>query len=218
MASRTADTLPDTIPPPPGFRVSTRGRALIVHEEGEILHAYKDSLGYPTVCVGHLIRPGEKWAPVLTHAECDAVLERDVTPIERELTARVSVDLAECQVSCLASWMFNNGTGCIRGSQVLGAMLDGRMRDVPRLLEAWCMGRLKSGGPLVMLPYLLARRRREGAIFAEVFGVAEAPQGPPRSELSPYELAYLSSLQFDLAEGAYEDYRDERMAAFQARE
>lgn len=212
-------SLADTIPPPSGFHVSARGRALIVHEEGEILHAYKDSLGYPTVCVGHLIKPGESFSAALTHEQCDGILTRDVRPIETELDARVTVDLAECQVSCLASWMFNNGTGCLRGSQVLAAMLDGRMRDVPKLLEAWCKGRAAAGGPLVVIPYLLARRRREGAIFAEAWGVSgDVHEGPPRSELSPYEAAYLKSLDFDLAEGAYSDYQATRRAEFMARE
>ncbi len=218
MTDPLADTVPDTLRPPPGFHVSARGRALIVREEGDILHAYKDSLGYPTVCVGHLIRPGESFSAALTHEECDDILSRDVRPIETELDARVSVELAECQVSCLASWLFNCGTGALRGSQVLAAMLDGRMQDVPRLLEGWSKGREAAGGPLVTIPYLLARRRREGAIFAEAFGITDVHEGPPRASLSPFEMSYLDSLQFDLAEGAWGDYQDARRAVFMARE
>jgi lysozyme len=173
-------------------RISARGRAFIVREEGEVLHVYKDPLGYPTVCVGHLIKPGESVSAALSPAECDGVLERDLGPIEAALSTQVRVELAQCQIDSLGSWLFNVGTGALAKSAVLSAINGGRLELVPQLLEAWCKG----GSPLHVLPYLLARRRREGAMFAEAFAARAEQQLPeqPRAELAPDEQSYLGEL------------------------
>ena len=203
------------------FQVDAEGRTFIVREEGEILHRYIDPLGYPSVCVGHLIKPGEQFESALTSTQCDVILERDVSPIEAELERMITVEFAQCQVNSMASWLFNCGTGALARSQVLAAVQGGHVRDVPILLEAWSKGRLAAGGPLVTIPFLLARRRREGAMFARAWILEDrqpvAPEVPPRAVLTPDETAYLESLQFDLAEGAYQDYLADRKAAFMAR-
>lgn len=176
----------------PRYQVSARGRAFIAREEGEILHAYTDPLGYPTICVGHLIQPRESFPGTMTPAQCDAVLDRDLHPIESALSAQVRVELAQCQVDALASWLFNCGVGALARSAVRAAINGGRLTQVPALLEAWCKG----GSPLRVLPYLLARRRREGAMFAEVFAapVEEASREGARAELDVDEREYLEEV------------------------
>lgn len=175
----------------PRYQVSARGRAFITREEGEILYAYRDPLGYPTICVGHLIKLGEAFPATMTHEQCDAVLDRDLRPIENALSAEVRVELAQCQVDSLACWLVNVGTGALATSQVLVAINGGRVEQVPTLLEAWCKG----GSPLHVLPYLLARRRREGAMFAEAFAtVEEQLPASPRAELHVDEREYLEGV------------------------
>ena len=199
------------------FKVDAEGREDVTREEGEVLHPYFDALKYGTICVGHLIKPGEIFASTVTHEECMSILDRDLAPIETELGLRVLVDFAQCQVNAMTSWLVNCGTGALAHSQILSAINGGRIRDVPVLLEAWSKGRLASGGPLVTVPFLLARRRREGAIFARAWLLEAsppiAPETPPRSVLTDAEEAYLESLQFDLAEGAYQDYLAARREA-----
>ena len=199
-----------------GFEVDAAGRALILREEGEVLHIYNDFLGFPTACVGHLIKPGEDFSGKLSPERCDQVLDRDLAPIEKVLNDLIKVDQAQCEINALASWLFNCGSGALRTSQILSAINRGLEHDVPVLLEAWSKGRAAKGGPLVTIPVLLARRRREGALYAQAYRLVTPPAPPPepQAELTDDELGYLNSLQFDLAEGAYEDYLAARRAAF----
>lgn len=57
-------------------------------DEGEVLHAYRDSLGYLTIGVGRLI--DERRGGGITKAESAYLLGNDVDHVARELTGRLS--------------------------------------------------------------------------------------------------------------------------------
>ena len=62
-------------------------KARLKLEEGEVLHAYQDSLGWWTIGVGHLIdgRKGGAIPPEIS----DALLEWDLNRVERQLDAAI---------------------------------------------------------------------------------------------------------------------------------
>ncbi len=60
----------------------------LIRHEGIVLHEYKDSLGYLTVGVGHLITPedGDTYDTPITRAEAITVLQSDITKAIIELS------------------------------------------------------------------------------------------------------------------------------------
>lgn len=62
-------------------------KARLKLEEGEVLHAYQDSLGWWTIGVGHLIdgRKGGSIPPEIS----EALLEWDLTRVERQLDTSI---------------------------------------------------------------------------------------------------------------------------------
>lgn len=163
--------------------VSPEGLAFLRSEEGCVLRPYKDALGYPTIGVGHRILPGEAFAGGITEAGALDLLARDVAPCLASIARNCpGVELGQHQVDALVSWLFNCGAAALDKSAIRAALNEGRMGDVPRLLEAWSKGVV--GGKLDVVPFLLARRRREGALFAR----ADAPPTLPTGATSVPDL------------------------------
>lgn len=97
-------------------------RAELIRDEGERLKSYKDSLGYWTIGVGHLIDPvmGANPAPfgvdlrnggVITEVQSAQLLDRDVAEKERELDAALPWwrELDEVRQRVLLNMAFNLG-------------------------------------------------------------------------------------------------------------
>jgi len=60
-------------------------RTELIRDEGLRLSAYRDSLGYLTIGVGHLIGKGETFT-TLTHPQAMELLDQDIAIAERRLT------------------------------------------------------------------------------------------------------------------------------------
>ena len=176
------------------MRVSAAGRAFIRREEGCILRVYKDALGYPTIGVGHLIRPGEDFSAGITEERADELLTADLAPCEQAIGSLVRVPLAQRQIDALASWLFNCGSGALAGSTLLRRLNDGNYYGVGPALEMWCKGVVD--GKRVTVPFLLARRRREAELFYQ--DAAERSMSP-REEPYQAELAYMVERDRDRA-------------------
>jgi len=91
---------------------SAKGRALIAQREGNILKAYKDSVGVLTIGVGHTTAAG---APAvtpgmtITAAQSDEILTRDLKDCENHINSLVKVPLTQNQFDALVSFVFNIG-------------------------------------------------------------------------------------------------------------
>lgn len=115
-------------------------KAELRRDEGEKLKAYKDSEGYWTIGVGHLIDPalGANPAPfgvdlrnggVITKAQSDELLEQDIDRVEDDLDARLPWwrQLDEERQRVLANMCFNLGIGkLLKFVNTLPAIRDGR--------------------------------------------------------------------------------------------
>ena len=102
--------------------VSAIGRAAIRQREGEVLHAYKDTVGVWTIGSGHtgrmsgaLVKPGM----TITREQSDAFLAADLAPVEATIAKLVKVPLTQNEYDAIASWLFNVGVGDLKGSTIL---------------------------------------------------------------------------------------------------
>ena len=175
------------------YEISATGLTRIIHEEvptdanGDILakylSPYPDPIGIATIACGHKVRRGERFG-TLTQAEAHALLLADVAPCLASLDRNVKrgTPLNQNQVDALCSFLFNVGSAALDTSALRPALCDMRDSAVPALLKAWCKGVV--GGKLVVLPFLLARREREAALFST----------PMPHDLSESDVAHLEAM------------------------
>jgi lysozyme len=95
------------------MRVSQKGIKMIKDFEGCKLAAYKDSVGIPTIGVGHI--KGVKMGMKITQAQADKFLAEDLAAVEKCLN-NLGVISKQNQFDALASWIFNLGVGNFNSS------------------------------------------------------------------------------------------------------
>ncbi|TCQ28276.1 glycoside hydrolase family protein [Rhizobium sp. PP-CC-3G-465] len=101
---------------------SAAGRAAITQREGNVLTAYRDSVGILTIGVGHTtaagaptVAPGMK----ITAAQSDKILSRDLATFEKAVLDAVKVPLAQHEFDALVSLAFNIGPTAFAGSTLV---------------------------------------------------------------------------------------------------
>ncbi|HEX4768240.1 MAG TPA: lysozyme [Lichenihabitans sp.] len=101
------------------MKTSAIGRVVLTAREGCRLAAYLDSVGVPTIGVGHTGRaspPAIKLGMTITQAEADAYLQADLAPFEAAVDGAVKAALADHQFDALVSFAFNVGAPGFAGS------------------------------------------------------------------------------------------------------
>lgn len=137
---------------------------------------YNDPSGYATVGHGHLLHksrvtdadrrgrwvPGQLRAGVLTQAEAEELLSRDLAPREAAVRRLVKVPLTQGQFDALVALVFNIGEGHFADSTVLRRLNGSRYREAAEAFMLWTRsnGRVLNG--------LVRRRRAEMARFRTV--------------------------------------------------
>ena len=95
------------------MKISQKGIDLIKKFEGCKLTAYRDSVGIPTIGVGHT--KGVKMGMTITQAQADEYLRSDLVTCEQTLN-KLGVNLAQNEFDALCSWIFNLGSGAFNSS------------------------------------------------------------------------------------------------------
>lgn len=132
------------------MRVSQKGIKMIKDFEGCKLAAYKDSVGIPTIGVGHI--KGVKMGMKITQAQADKFLAEDLAAVEKCLN-NLSVISKQNQFDALASWIFNLGVGNFNSSTMKKYIVAKCSDiDVTDQMVKWC----NAGGR----PLLSLRKRR----------------------------------------------------------
>lgn len=104
------------------MKTSPAGRAAITRREGNKLKAYKDSVGIWTIGCGHTSAAGLPkvvGGMVITAAESDEILSRDLAKFEMAVNNAVKVPLSQNQFDALISLCFNIGGGAFSGSTLI---------------------------------------------------------------------------------------------------
>lgn len=168
------------------MRVSPEGLKFLKRQEGEELEVYRDSVGLPTVGVGHLLTAAEKkkWkvGDRITQAESDALLIADLKRFEDCVTNSVTVPVNQNQFDALVSLAFNIGERGFTRSSVLRKL---NLKDYEGAAEAFLMWN-KAGGKVS--EGLNKRRQREKALFLRPAKESASEQNPAKeftSEQSP---------------------------------
>jgi lysozyme len=151
------------------MKTSTNGVAFVDREEGEVLHLYTDSAGKPTIGVGHLVKAGENFTNGITHDEALALLAGDLSIAEgnvnRLCPAAGAGTLSQNAFDALISFTFNCGGGALQVSSVRRLLNAGDMAGAAAAFELWDKRQDPKTGALVVDAGLLARRKREAALF-----------------------------------------------------
>lgn len=145
------------------MKISHEGLALIKHFEGLRLKAYYCSAGKLTIGYGSTGKH-VKLGMVITEAEANALLTKDLVRFERGVDELAEVELAQHEADALISFAFNLGLANLDGSTLLRKLNAGKRAECIMEFGRWNKARVD--GKLVALPGLTKRRAAEAAMFA----------------------------------------------------
>jgi len=148
---------PTPTPTPTSGKISQDGLRLLKAFEGLSLKAYQDSVGVWTIGYGTTsgVRPGM----VISEAQAEDLLKRDLNRFERAVNDLVTVPLTDNQFSALVTFAYNVGEGALADSTLLRLLNQGDYQGAADQLLRWD----KAGGQA--LAGLTRRRRAERALF-----------------------------------------------------
>lgn len=145
-------------------KLSHRGAAFIAGEEGVRVRPYRDSSGWVTTGVGHLIQPMhqtitpadiKKWSFPSSVAAINYFRNHDVLVYEKAVRRALGDHgLTQAQYDMAVSLAFNIGTGGFASSRVAANIRAGNIRAAGDAFLSWANPRV-----------LLGRRQRERARF-----------------------------------------------------
>ncbi|MDJ6848618.1 lysozyme [Salmonella enterica] len=104
--------------------------------EGVRYQPYQDVVGVWTVCYGHTgkdIMPGKTY----TKAECQALLDKDLNTVARQINPYIKVPLPETTRGALYSFVYNVGAGNFRTSTLLRKINLGDINGACDQLRRW---------------------------------------------------------------------------------
>lgn len=138
-------------------RINAKGLRLLKAFEGLRLRAYQDSVGVWTIGYGTTsgVRPGM----VITEAQAEDLMKRDLQRFEQAVDDLVRVPLTSDQFSALVSFAYNVGEGALASSTLLRLLNQKDYQGAADQLLRWD----KAGGET--LAGLTRRRRAERALF-----------------------------------------------------
>ncbi|UJB32647.1 MULTISPECIES: lysozyme [Chromobacterium] len=142
------------------MNISANGVKLIQQFEGLRLKAYQDAVGVWTIGYGHTgpdVTPGL----VISQAQADALLARDLNRFETGVSRLVSVPLNQNQFDALLSFSYNLGLGSLQNSTLLRLLNQRDYAGAAAQFPRWN----KAGGKV--LPGLTRRRAAEQALFLQ---------------------------------------------------
>lgn len=155
------------------MKTSEAGLAFVSKWEGEVLKVYKDSVGIPTIGVGHVVRPGESFAGGITHEQAIEMLRKDIMIAEDAVNKGVKVAITQAQFDACVSMTFNVGTGNFLSSTLLKLINQNNPTAAADEFLKW----VHAGGKV--LQGLVNRRKAERELFlSDAVPVAPEPAKP----------------------------------------
>lgn len=133
---------------------------LTAPSEGLYLTPYKDPVGLTTICLGHLVKKGEKVKELYTVDECAQIFAKDFKEHEMMLDKVVKVDYrSPWMKAAFTDFTLNKGIGNVSSSTLLKKLnskdYDGACQELTR----WIYGRV--GGVMKVLPGLVTRSTKQ---------------------------------------------------------
>lgn len=138
--------------------ISKAGIDLIKQYEGLKLKAYICPAGILTIGYGST-GPHVKKDMVITQAEADRLLLKDLERFEKNVMNVVKVSMTQGMFDALCSFSFNVGNAALTGSTLLKKLNAGDKQGAADAFKNWTFG----GGK--QLPGLIKRREAERSLF-----------------------------------------------------
>ena len=163
-------------------QISQHGLEKLKQWEGLKTKAYKDAGGVWTIGYGHTAMAGSPvpyQGQVITAAEAESILLKDLVQYEAAVANNVNVKLNDNQFAALVSFTFNVGIKAFKKSKLLKKLNNGNFDAVPTELMKWN----KAGGK--KLQGLVNRRRAEGYLWMEGAFVTSKDVVPEQKAVHP---------------------------------
>ena len=163
-------------------QISPHGLAKLKQWEGLKTKAYKDAGGVWTIGYGHTATAGEPKpcaGMVITAAEAESILLKDLTQYEAAVESLVKVELNDNQFAALVSFVYNIPLASFKKSTLLKKLNAGNYDAVPTELMKWT----KAGGKKIQ--GLVNRRRAEGYLWMEGAFVTSKDVVPEQKTVHP---------------------------------
>ena len=148
------------------MKTSPQGRRDIIRHEGIRYEPYKDSAGYWTIGIGHLVVPGDgvprttNGVPLPISEELMMTLfETDLSHAEIAILTNARVPLTQGQFDALTDWAFQFGAGKVRTSTLISKLNTGDYPGAAEEFKRW----VYAGG--VVNPGIVARREDNYTTF-----------------------------------------------------
>lgn len=134
----------------------------LIDQEGWVNKVYRDSVGLPTVCVGHMdrsMRMGDHYSD----EECIALTAKQLQQFIRAIDSTVIVPINDDMRTALTSLIYNIGIGAFRSSTLVKKLNKGDYVGAANQFTVWVFE-----GPSAKKTVsqgLLNRRLREQSLF-----------------------------------------------------
>jgi len=142
------------------MKASENAVELIKQFEGLRLKTYLCPSNVLTIGWGHT---GDDVSPEMeiTEAKAEEFLRLDMAKFEEAINRLVKVPMKQNQFDALVSFVFNVGEAQFAKSTLIKVLNGGHYSLVPEQLKRWNKG----GGPLKVLPGMVARRKAESELW-----------------------------------------------------
>jgi|SRR6185503_16837352 len=151
------------------MQLSENGFKIIKNFEGLRLAAYRDAAGVWTIGYGSTryhdgkrVKPGDKLA---NEAQADALFRNTLAQYEQAVNQSVKVPLTQNQFDALMSFTYNEGTGALEGSSLLGKLNEKDYDSAAAHFLAWDKITDPATGEKVVCNTLVQRRKEESQLF-----------------------------------------------------
>lgn len=144
-------------------QLSDNGVEFIRKFEGYYPYVYKDSAGLPTIGIGHLIKPGEKFATPMMAEAAKKLFLQDVAHAVKFVNAHAAVSLNNNQADALFSFTYNVGGGGFAQSSVLKYT---NLKNYARAADSFILwNKINVNGVMVPVRGLTRRREAEAELY-----------------------------------------------------
>jgi lysozyme len=122
------------------MKTSEQGRKLLIERESLELKAYRDSEGYWTIGVGHLLsldKSADYSGLVWTRDKAEQVFANDLAKYEKAVNDNVHVPMEQYQFDALVSFAHNIGEAGVANSWVVRELNAGRLEAAAAAFDNW---------------------------------------------------------------------------------
>lgn len=144
--------------------INEAGMKLIIEFEGLRLEPYRDSAGFLTIGIGHLVRPGEHFTKI-TAAQAERMLNADLASARAAVERLVHVPVNDNQFAALVSFTYNLGSGALERSTLLKLVNDGEFARAADEFVKWAKVHDPKTHALKVSAGLMRRREAEALLF-----------------------------------------------------